>query len=80
MPIKNKTKMQWLMDYCKRANLYVYTYSPGDGITRYKFSKDADSDYFGCQSYYVVLGFKEAEIFATGFLEGYFSVIENGGS
>jgi hypothetical protein len=34
----------------KHCNLDVFTYSPGDGITRYKFArKGLYQDYFACE-------------------------------
>ena len=54
------------------SGLYVYTYSPGDGITRYRFSQSASSCYFACRSIYTALGYKEAATFARGMAEGYY--------
>ena len=52
------------------TNFYVRTYSPGDGITRYRFFRRVDgpmSDYFGPESgIYTALGAKEAHAFAWG--------------
>ncbi len=47
----------------------VETYSPGDGVTRYRFFKNAPAkqDYFGPDNgIYTALGYKEAETFASG--------------
>jgi hypothetical protein len=47
----------------------IYTYSPGDGVTRYRFFKNASpkQDYFGpANGIYTALGYAEAEAFAQG--------------
>jgi hypothetical protein len=47
----------------------IYTYSPGDGVTRYRFFKNASpkQDYFGPDNgIYTALGYAEAEAFASG--------------
>lgn len=49
----------------------IYTYSPGDGVTRYRFFKNASpkQDYFGPDNgIYTALGYAEAEAFAQGLL------------
>jgi hypothetical protein len=47
----------------------VETYSPGDGVTRYRFFENASpkQTYFGPENgMYTALGFKEAVSFARG--------------
>ena len=45
------------------------TYSPGDGVTRYRFF-EKPSDYFGPENgTYTALGLKEATIYARGRLD-----------
>ncbi len=49
----------------------IETYSPGDGVTRYRFFKDASphQDYFGPDNgVYTALGYAQAETFAEGLL------------
>lgn len=49
----------------------VYTHSPGDGVTRYRFFRNAPpyQDYFGPDNgIHTALGFKQAEIFAAGLM------------
>jgi hypothetical protein len=65
---RGKTRLEKL-----RADLppgyTVYTYSPGDGVTRYRFFKNAPAkqDYFGPDNgIYTALGYAEAEAFASG--------------
>lgn len=49
----------------------IETYSPGDGVTRYRFFKNAPpkQSYFGPNNgVYTALGYKEAEAFAQGLM------------
>ena len=51
-----------------RAGLYVRTYSPGDGLTRYRFFKKKGNSYFGPDNgIYTALGIKEAETWLSGY-------------
>lgn len=52
------------------AGFHVATYSPGDGLTRYRFF-DEPSSYFGpASARYTALGIREAETFALGLAYG----------
>lgn len=63
-----------LQSRAARCNLHIRTYSPGDGITRYRFFTDPANSYFGPSSGIgTVLGFKAAETFANGFIAGWWS-------
>lgn len=65
------TETQQLRDAAERQGLYMRTYSPGDGATRYRFTRDRNSGYFGPDSgIYTALGRKEANAFLEGFLAG----------
>lgn len=64
------TRLENLIDKAERAGLAVYTYSPGDGVTRYRFSRETNSDYFACRAVYTALGLKEAHCFADGAVVG----------
>ena len=67
------TQKDELTEIAKRARMYVRTYSPGDGVTRYRFFRysgddfnDATNDYFGPENgIYTALGIKEALAFAN---------------
>lgn len=71
-----RTRLQELQDYCKRFKLYVARYSPGDGITRYRFFL-YNTDYFSGHGKYTALGLKEAWTYARGFADGYYACIED---
>uniref|UniRef100_A0A6H1ZZ97 Uncharacterized protein n=1 Tax=viral metagenome TaxID=1070528 RepID=A0A6H1ZZ97_9ZZZZ len=62
-----QTRLEQLQKACGEVGLWVDTYSPGDGITRYRFFKEAGNSYFGPKNgIYTALGFKEARTFARG--------------
>lgn len=46
----------------REYGLQCYTWSPGDGVTRYRFSRDLDSDYSDCRPVVTVLGAGEADL------------------
>jgi hypothetical protein len=65
------TRLAHLEDSCERAGLKVDTWSPGDGVTRYRFFLANDSqgsDYFGGRGIFTALGLKEAFAFVNGAL------------
>ena len=71
-----------LLEACKRIGLQCDYYSPGDGVTRYRFwtsgytSRDKvvkakDLDYFSAVNPLItVLGLGQAELFFMGFQHG----------
>lgn len=65
MKINRKEHMDFVL---KRCNLDVFTYSPGDGITRYKFApKGLYEDYFAAEPRTQALGWKEAMVWLDGY-------------
>ena len=71
------TKIEQLREMGQRGNFYVGTYSPGDGVTRYRFTSGTDSiNYFAMSSFYTALGFREASAYAEGRLAGYWDAKE----
>ena len=51
--------------------LWVATWSPGDGMTRYRFFDKPGNSYFGPGSgIYTAAGIAEAETFVTGWVLG----------
>jgi hypothetical protein len=58
---KKKTRFEELQDYAKGVGLHVATWSPGDGVTRYRFFEKAGNTYFGPDNgIYTALGLKDA--------------------
>jgi hypothetical protein len=66
--MKNETKLQTIVHLAKSAGFDVRTYSPGDGVTRYRFGHG--EDYFSMSSTYTALGTKEALAYASGLADG----------
>ena len=57
-----------LQSKCNQLKLHVATWSPGDGVTRYRFFKNPGNDYFGPENgIYTALGLKEANVFLAGY-------------
>lgn len=57
-------------EQAREVGLYVATWSPGDGMTRYRFFAKP-SDYFGPENgIYTALGAKEAGTFIEGYAYG----------
>ena len=55
------------------AGFGVDDYSPGDGVTRYRFFDREPFDYFGGRGIYTALGLKEANTFAAGVCAGFYA-------
>jgi hypothetical protein len=52
----------------RELGLQVRTYSPGDGVTRYRFIKSKGrQSYFQNDGIYTALGISEAETFLSGY-------------
>lgn len=65
-----KSRLETLQRDAEKFGFYVATYSPGDGVTRYRFFSEP-SDYFGPASgLYTALGYKEATIWLNGAIAG----------
>ena len=65
------TRLVELQEALQWLGFHVGTWSPGDGMTRYRFFT-TPSDYFGpADGIYTALGFKEAETFARGLAQGF---------
>jgi hypothetical protein len=67
---KRKSRREYLDEDATAVGLYVRTYSPGDGLTRYRFFKKSKvkNSYFGPQNgIYTALGMKEAETWLAGY-------------
>ena len=68
-----RSRLTDLRDLAARHGLYIYTYSPGDGITRYRMSNSSHSNYFACHALHTALGFSQAQLYVTGFIDGYWN-------
>ncbi len=62
-----------LRSECEAHGFTVDWYSPGDGVTRYRFfvAEDTRNDYFSAHGDFTALGWKEALAYATGRTHGY---------
>jgi hypothetical protein len=70
---KKKTRVEELQDYARAVGLAVKTWSPGDGVTRYRFfdKPGPGQTYFGPASgIYTALGLKEAWNYLYGYGAG----------
>jgi hypothetical protein len=70
MPTKKTSRLDSLRREAARNNLYVGTYSPGDGLTRYRFFRSRGGkpiSYFSQDGVYTALGIKEAETWLSGY-------------
>jgi len=56
-----------LEEKAKAAGLYVDSYSPGDGYTRYRFF-NKPMDYFAGSGLFAALGTKDAETWLEGYI------------
>ena len=55
----------------EQLGLFVAEWSPGDGVTRYRFFDRQGNSYFGPDNgIYTALGLKEANTWLTGFAAG----------
>ena len=61
--------MKNLEEKARHAGLYVDHYSPGDGVTRYRFF-DKPMDYFAGSGLFTALGRKEADTWLEGYVVG----------
>lgn len=63
--MSKRVKLRELQVACEKAGFYVDTYSPGDGVTRYRFSSKP-AGYFASNGDYTALGMREAVAYARG--------------
>lgn len=65
------SRLQNLKTRMNKMNVQVSTWSPGDGITRFRFHADMDENYFGAnQVMQTALGIKEAELVGYSIASG----------
>jgi hypothetical protein len=66
------TKRDYLNNLVLNCELQMFTYSPGDGVTRYRFTSDKGRvDYFSCHNMHTSLGLSDAITYAEGYFQGY---------
>lgn len=66
--VKIANRRSRLMERAKHLGLYVSTYGPGDGVTRYRFFKSRKPvSYFSADGIYTALGLAEAEAYLSGY-------------
>lgn len=64
---KKPTRLEELQTACEPIPLWITTWSPGDGQTRYRFFNIPGNSYFGPKNgIYTALGYKEALTYARG--------------
>jgi hypothetical protein len=56
---KKLSRLEELRADCAKVGLYFDTYSPGDNITRYRFTCKKDTSYFSDSGIYTALGLKD---------------------
>jgi hypothetical protein len=67
------SKLSELKEEALKVGLYVSTYSPGDGVTRYRFLTENVGYFAGSSNarLYTALGYKDAEGYLTAYTHGY---------
>lgn len=70
--VKVLSRKERLVARAEDAGLTFSTWSPGDGMTRYRFFDDTalNSDYFGGEPVQTCLGLREAEVWLRGYVAG----------
>lgn len=64
------TRRQNLDRKAEQLGLKVFTWSPGDGTTRYRFSAGTSESYHHEDGLFTALGLHEAEVFLKGYALG----------
>ena len=74
------SRLDDLKHSASEVGLVVRSWSPGDGVTRYRFIRadapENQHDYFGASGsnkLYTALGISEADTWLTGFSQGWFA-------
>jgi len=64
------TSVKQIANIANAYGLNLYTYSPGDGVTRYRFALQFEQDsYFGGNGIATLLGRKEARLWLLGYAD-----------
>jgi hypothetical protein len=65
------TKRDYLYHLAANCEVYIHTWSPGDGVTRYRFTNKRDSGYFETDGIHTSLGLADAITYIEGYFQGY---------
>ena len=61
------TRVEQLKQDCEAHGFFMAAWSPGDGVTRYRFFSKPGNDYFGPDNGdFTALGWKEATAYIAG--------------
>lgn len=65
------TTVKQIENIANAYGLNLFTYSPGDGVTRYRFARqfDGQTSYFGGDGIVTLLGRKEARLWLLGYAD-----------
>lgn len=64
-----------LYERAESVGLKIDTYSPGDGVTRYRFFQTSPHvDYFASDGEYTAPGLKEASVWLHGYTKAFLTV------
>lgn len=72
MKPETRAELQERIERATNGQYHLCTYSPGDGVTRYKIVS-GDNDYFGGHAVQTVLGISAARDMVSAFLAGWFA-------
>lgn len=64
------SRLSYLRGEAHYVGLTVHTYSPGDGVTRYRFARPNVRDYFESNGLATVLGISAAEAWISAYRIG----------
>lgn len=64
--------MTYVEELARTVGLHVSTWAPGDGVTRYRFHREA-SDYNAGKEIKTVLGRKDAVLYLEGYKAGLYA-------
>lgn len=72
MRTQPRTRLDLLRDEAEKVGLTIACWNPQDKVgIRYRFFNDGKESYNQGDGIYTALGFKQADIFVTGYIQGY---------
>lgn len=69
--MRTPSKLTLINDLLRPYGLRCYTWTPGDGQTRYLFSRDLDATYSSARPVCCVLSASEADLVCSVWIQGY---------